>query len=79
MSSPFLGFCAGLHLAAALRAMQRTWESFSSAQGCPSMVSAWSKNLLLVSEVRETRREEGMGSGTKENNLTMFPISAGNI
>lgn len=54
-------------------------EDLGELQVCPSMVSAWSKNLLPLSEVREARRKEGVGSGMKENNLTMFPISAGNI
>lgn len=54
MSSPLLGFCTGLHLAATLCAMP---EDLGELQPCrPSMVSPGSKNLPPVSEVRLTRR-----------------------
>lgn len=54
--------------------VQRTWESFRSAQGCPSMVSAWSKNLPVFSEVRLARRR-GHGvwdEGEQPHNVPHF-------
>lgn len=74
VSSPLLGFCAGLHLAAALHAMQRTWESFSSAQGCPSMVSAWRKTCYWFLKSGRPR-ERGCGvwdEGEQSDNVPHF-------